>query len=70
MKADEQNVSNKELDRRLQQFRLKYRVTPHATTVRTPSELFLSRKLTTVMDRMRPDLRVEVENRVEAKQRL
>ena len=69
MKADENKVSNDELDRRLQQFLLKYRVTPQATTGRAPSELFLNRKLTTVLDRLRPNLRVEVENRVETQQR-
>ena len=69
MKADDHNANNAELDRRLQQFLLRYRVTPHATTGRTPSELFLSRKLVTVLDRLRPDLRVDVENRMESQQR-
>lgn len=68
MKADHQNVSTDELDRRLQQFLLRYRVTPHATTGRTNSELFLSRKLTSMLDRMRPNLRTEVESRVETQQ--
>jgi hypothetical protein len=70
MKADDTSVSNAELDRRLQQFLLRYRVTPHATTGRTPSELFLSRKLVTLLDRLRPDLRVKVENQMESQQRL
>ena len=69
MKADDNSVSNAELDRSLQQFLLRYRVTPHATTGRTPSELFLGRKLVTVLDRLRPDLRVKVENQMESQQR-
>lgn len=69
MTADNNHASNEELDRRLQQFLLRYRVTPHATTGRTPADLFLSRKLVTVLDRLRPDLRVEVGNRMESQQR-
>ena len=69
MKGDDQNVSSDALDLRLQKFLLKYRVTPHATTGRSPCELFLNRKPTTLLDRLRPDLRVDVENRVQTQQR-
>ena len=69
MKADDRHVTDEELDRRLQQFLLKYRVTPHATTGRTPAELFLNRKPTTVLDRLRPHLRNEVERRVQGQRR-
>ena len=68
MKANDRHVTD-ELDRRLQQFLLKYRVTPHATTGRPPAELFLYRKPTTVLDRLRPNLQNEVERRVQTRQR-
>lgn len=67
MRAEE-GITNDELDLHLQQFLLQYRVTPHETTELTLAELFVSRKLTTMLDRMRPDLRLEVENRVETQQ--
>lgn len=69
MRADDRNVSSDELDRCLQQFLLPYRVIPHATTGRAPAELFLNRKLTTMLDRMRINLKNQLEKRVETQQR-
>ena len=40
-----------------------YRSTPHATTNRTPSSLFLKRELRTRMDLLRPDSTVRVGER-------
>ena len=39
MDADDRHVTDDELDRRMQQILLKYRVTPDATTGRTPAEV-------------------------------
>ena len=69
MKADDPQVTDDELDRRLQQFLLKYRVTPHATPGCTPAELFFNRRQTTVLDRLRPDLCSEVERRLQTQRR-
>ena len=43
------------LSTRLSQFLLCYRSSPHATTNRTPSELFLRRKIRTRFDLLKPD---------------
>ncbi|KAM7288053.1 uncharacterized protein ISCGN_031742 [Ixodes scapularis] len=42
------------LSRRLASFLLAYRNTPHATTLQSPAELLLGRRLTTRLDRLRP----------------
>ena len=42
------------LSQRLANFLLSYRSTPHATTNRTPSELFLGRRVRTQFDLLRP----------------
>jgi transposase InsO family protein len=44
------------LETRLSRFLLAYRVTPHATTGVTPSELLQGRKLRTQLDLVRPDV--------------
>ena len=54
------------LNQRLSNFLLMYRVTPHSTTGRAPSELFLKRELRTRLSLLRPDLN----NTVKAKQEL
>ena len=69
MKADDRHVTDDELDRRLQQFLLKYRVTHHGTTGRILAELFPNRKLTTELDRFRPNLQNEVERQVQTQRR-
>ena len=66
MKADDRHVTEDELHRHLHQFLLEYRVTTHATTGRTPAELFFNRKLTTLLDRLRPNLHNEVKRRVQS----
>ena len=63
LKVGVKRSTDAELDQRLQQFLLKYRVTPHATTARSPAEMFVGCRPTTVLDRLRPDLRNEVEQR-------
>ena len=55
--------SGKPLSYRLANFLLSYRSTPHATTNRTPSSLFLKRELRTRMDLLRPDSTVRVGER-------
>ena len=72
MNADDRLVTDDEYDRRLQQFKLKYLVTPpyssfikYATTGWTFSELYLARKATTVLDRLRPELHCDVERRMQ-----
>ena len=50
----------------LANFLLVYRSSSHSTTNRTPSELFLKRKLRTRMDLLRPDS--QVQTRVSEKQ--
>ena len=42
------------LAHRLQNFLLGYRATPHATTNRSPSSLFLHRPIRTQLDLLRP----------------
>ena len=69
MKASVKQGTEAELDRCLQQFLLKYRVTPHGTTGRTPAELFLGRRPTTLLDRLRPDLKRDVERREQVQHR-
>ena len=61
-----------QLDQHLQQFLLKYRVTPHLTTAKLPSEMFLGRRPTTLRNRFRPNLRSEVDQReqIQRRQRL
>ena len=48
------------LNTRIARFLLKYRTTPHSTTGISPSEMLMGRRVTTILDRMRPD----VESRV------
>ena len=69
MKASVKQGSEAELDRCLQQFLLKYRVTPHGTTGRTPAEMFLGRRPTTLLDRLRPDLKRDVDRREQVQHR-
>ena len=57
MKVGDQRVVDSELDLRLQQFLLTYRLTPHGTTGRAPAEALMNRRPVSVLDRMRPDLR-------------
>lgn len=56
------------LKRRLANFLLTYRTTPHTVTGRTPAELFLKRQLRTRLSLLRPNLAETVENQ-QAKQK-
>jgi len=46
-----------DVDKRVANFLLSYRNTPHSTTGRSPAEALLKRRLPTKLDRMRPDPR-------------
>ena len=67
LKTSESN--GKPVHHRLANFLFSYRNTAHATTNRSPSELFLKRELRTRMDLLRPDSSVKVaEKQAEQKQ--
>ena len=51
------------LQHRLQNFLLSYRSTAHATTKKSPSELFLGRSLRTKLDLLLPDIQQSVTER-------
>ena len=56
------SANNGDLQVRLQNFLLSYRNTPHASTERSPAEMFIGRRLPTVLDRIRPDARRTLDN--------
>ena len=62
------NYSN-DMDLGLQNFLLQYRVTPHGTTGRSPSELFLKRSPRTRFSLLKPDVRRTVSVNQEAQKR-
>ena len=49
-----------DLEVRLQRFLFTYRLAPHSTTGRSPSELLLGRKPRCILDLMQPDIKAEV----------
>lgn len=49
--------------RQMGSFLLKYRVTPHATTGKTPSQLLIGKQVRTRLDSLRPDLEQRVTNK-------
>ena len=51
------------LNLNLARFLLAYRNTPHSTTGEPPSQLFLGRRLRTLLDLLKPDLSVQINNR-------
>lgn len=58
-------MSGVQMDRRLENFLLSYRTTPHSTTKTSPCELFLRRVVRTRLEIMKPDLRKSVQGRQE-----
>ena len=48
------------IETRIARFLLKYRTTPHSTTGVSPSQLLMGRRLTTALDRMKPDVAARV----------
>ena len=52
--------SGQSFSRRLSQFLFEYRASPHATTNRSPSQLFLGRPLRTRFDLLRPNVNSDV----------
>lgn len=57
--------SVQDLDLRLANFLFSYRNTPHATTGRSPAELFMGRRLRTPLDLLKPDVSVNVETKLQ-----
>lgn len=53
----------------MQQILFTYWLTPHASTNRSPSELFLGRRVASVLDRLKPDIKANME-RAQLKQKL
>ena len=54
--------NNKDIQVRLQNFLLSYRNTPHTSTNRSPAEMFIGRRLATVLDHIRPDVKRTLNN--------
>jgi hypothetical protein len=50
------------LDQRLQSVLMAYRMTPQKTTGQSPAELFLNRRLSNVLDRLKPDSKRRMHN--------
>ena len=46
----------REIQVRLQNFLLSYRNTPHMSTNQSPAEMFIGRRLATVLDHIHPDV--------------
>ena len=56
VKVGVRKIQNGDLELRLQQFLLCYRVTPQSTTGRSPSELLYRRQIRTKLEQLRPNL--------------
>ena len=54
--------NNKDIQVRLHNFLLSYRNTPHTSTNRSQAEMFIGRRLATVLDHIRPDVKRTLNN--------
>ena len=63
------SFAQSDINRALYDFLLTYRVTAHATTGRSPAELFLKRQLRTRLDLLRPDVAADMQKSQEAQMR-
>lgn len=60
VKAGLKKMQGSNLEHKLQKFLLTYRVTPQATTGKSPSELLFKRRIRTKLDLLQPDLKKKV----------
>lgn len=60
------SVAPHDINRALYDFLLSYRVTAHATTCRSPAEMFVKRQLRTRFDLLRPDVLTDVKRNQES----
>ena len=61
MKAD---LSDRDLQHKLDRFLMAYRASPHATTEQSPAQLLMGRNLKTRLDLLRPDVKRRVDKKI------